>query len=138
MNAPGLVRRLAAMVYDALLVAAVAMIAVALTLPLSGGEAVAVHAGMQRTLMQAWIVLVTGGFFTWFWVHGGQTLGMKAWRMRVVRADGTALRWRDAVVRFAWAVPSLAAAGLGLLWMVFDRDRMALHDRLSRTRVVIL
>jgi uncharacterized RDD family membrane protein YckC len=63
---------------------------------------------------------------------------MKAWRMRVVRADGTALRWRDAVVRFAWAVPSLAAAGLGLLWMVFDRDRMALHDRLSRTRVVIL
>lgn len=138
MNAAGLVRRLAAMVYDALLVAAVAMIAVAITLPFSGGEAVADHAGLQRTAMQIWIVFVTGGFFVWFWVHGGQTLGMKAWRMRVVRADGTPLRWRDAVLRLAWAVPSLAAAGLGLLWMVFDRERLALHDRLSHTRVVIL
>lgn len=138
MTAPGLVRRLAAMVYDALLVAAVAMIAVALTLPFSGGEAVADHAGLQRTLMQAWIVFVTGGFFVWFWVHGGQTLGMKTWRMRVVRTDGTPLRWRDALLRFGWAVPSVGLAGLGLLWMVFDRERMALHDRLSHTRLVIL
>lgn len=138
MNAPGLARRLAAMVYDGLLVTAVAMIAVAVTLPLSGGEAVADHAGLQRTAMQAWIVLVTGGFFTWFWVHGGQTLGMKAWRMRVVRADGGPLRWRDAWLRFACAIPALAPAGLGLLWMVFDRERLAVHDRLSGTRLVIL
>lgn len=134
----GLVRRLVAMFYDALLVCAVAMIAVAITLPLSGGEAVANHAGLQRTAMQLWIVLVTGGFFTGFWVYGGQTLGMKAWGMRIVRADGSPLRWRDAVLRFAWAVPSLVPAGLGLLWMVFDRERLAVHDRLSGTRVVIL
>lgn len=138
MTAAGLVRRLVAMVYDALLVCAVAMIAVAITLPLSGGEAVADHAGVQRTAMQLWIVLVTGGFFSWFWVHGGQTLGLKAWGMRVVRDDGSPLRWRDAALRFAWAIPSLGLAGLGLLWMAFDHQRLTVHDRFSRTRVVIL
>lgn len=138
MTSAGLVRRLVAMFYDALLVCAIAMIAVAVTLPLTGGEAVADHTGLQRTLMQAWITLVTGGFFGWFWVHGGQTLGLKAWGMRVVRDDGSPLRWRDAILRFGWAIPSLALAGLGLFWMAFDRNRLAVHDRLSRTRVVIL
>jgi uncharacterized RDD family membrane protein YckC len=136
MNRPGLARRLAAMTYDGLLLAAVVMVAVAVTLPFSGGEAIADHPGVGRSLLQLWILVVAFGFYGGFWTHGGQTLGMKAWRMRVARRDGRALRWRDAALRFACAIPSIGLVGLGLWWMVFDPDHLALHDRLSRTVLV--
>lgn len=138
MNAPGLVRRLAAMFYDALLLTAVVMLAVALTLPFSGGEAVADRVGLARTLLQLWVLAVGFAYLGGFWVYTGQTPGMKAWRMKLVRADGAPLGWSDAARRFFCAIVSLAPAGLGLWWMVFDRDRLALHDRWSRTRLVVL
>ncbi len=137
-NAPGLARRLAAMVYDGLLMLAVVLLAIGLTLPLSGGEAIGLQPGAARTLLQVWVLGVVFAFFGGFWTHGGQTLGLKAWRMQVVGRDGGPLRWRDAALRFVWAIPSIGLAGLGLLWMVFDRERLAVHDRLSGTRLVLV
>ena len=138
MSAPGLPRRLAAMFYDGLLMLAVVLLAVGLTLPFSGGEAIGLRAGLTRTLLQLWVLGVMFAFFGGFWTHGGQTLGLTAWRMQVVLQDGSPLRWPDAALRFFWAIPSLGLAGLGLFWMVFDRERLALHDRLSGTRLVLL
>ena len=138
MSAPGLARRLAAMVYDGLLMLAVVLLAIGLTLPFSGGEAIGLHAGLARTLLQLWVLGVAFVFCGGFWTHGGQTLGMKAWRIQVVNRDGGPLRWRDAALRFLWAIPSIGVAGLGLFWMVFDRERLAVHDRLSGTRLVLV
>jgi uncharacterized RDD family membrane protein YckC len=75
-------------------------------------------------------------FFTWFWVHGGQTLGMKAWRLRLVGPGGAAVGWRTALIRFAAGVLSALPAGLGLWWAALDRERRAWHDRLSGTRLL--
>jgi uncharacterized RDD family membrane protein YckC len=129
----GLARRLAAMFYDALLVAALWFIAVLVLLPFTGGDAVP-----WPNFLRLWLLAVTFAFFGGFWTHGGQTLGMKTWRVRVERFDGGPLTWRDAALRYVAALVSLAPAGFGLWWMVFDRDRLALHDRLSRTRLVVI
>ncbi len=132
---PGLARRLAAIFYDALLLIAVWWIA-ALPLPV-------IPESVQRMFwptlaIRAYLLAVAFLFFGWFWVHGGQTLGMRAWRLRVRRADGDPLSWRDAALRFASAGLSWLCAGLGFVWIWFDRDGLSWHDRLSGTRLQVL
>ena len=75
-------------------------------------------------------------FFCGFWAHGGQTLGMRAWRIRVVGQDGAPLSWPRAVLRFLAGVLALLPLGLGLWWGIFDAQRRGWHDRLTNTRVV--
>lgn len=165
MPSAGVLRRLAAMLYDGLLLLAVLFIATALLLPLTHGEAV--HAG--NPLFSTYLLFVTFLFFAWFWTHGGQTLGMRAWRLRVERRDGRAVGWWHALLRFltalpAWVVimlglgrwtvgtqghpegilglvynlPAWALLGAGALWLVIDNWRDSWRDRFSETRVVLL
>lgn len=128
----GLPRRLAALVYDALVLIGVLLVFAVVTWVARGGREVP-----PGTLwFQAALVGVAGAFFAWFWTHGGQTVGMLAWKLRVIRRDGTPLGWPDAGLRFAAALVSLAPFGLGYVWALVDRDGCTLHDRLSHTRVV--
>jgi uncharacterized RDD family membrane protein YckC len=77
-------------------------------------------------------------FYGAFWTRGGQTLGMASWRLKVEREDGARLTWADTVKRLGAAVLSWLPLGLGYFWILVDRDRRAWHDRLSRTRVVVV
>ncbi len=86
----------------------------------------------------AYLFCVMAGFHILFWMRGGQTLGMRAWRLRVVRYNGQELSFKDAILRYLSAIVSLLAFGLGFLWILVDRDGLAWHDRLSKTRLVIL
>jgi uncharacterized RDD family membrane protein YckC len=74
-------------------------------------------------------------FYTWFWTHGGQTLGMRAWRIRVHRDDGAPLRWRDALLRFGAAWLAVLPVGWGYWSSLFDAEKRCWHDRITRTRV---
>jgi len=127
------------MLYDSLLLAAVLMIGTALFLPLTHGEAIraATHPLLRLAYQAAMLGLIVA-FFGMFWTRSGQTLGMASWRLKVMREDGGRLTWTDTVLRLAAAALSLLPLGLGFLWILFDRDRRAWHDRLSRTRVVLL
>lgn len=78
------------------------------------------------------------GFFVWFWTHGGQTLGMRSWRIRLLGEDGEAVTARQAVTRCALAVVSALPLGLGYWWALIDRDRRTWHDMLSHTQLVLL
>jgi uncharacterized RDD family membrane protein YckC len=129
---PGLLRRLAAIFYDTLLLVALAMLVTGGLLVLTEGTAISAGNPAYRALLLVMAVL----YFAWFWMRGGQTPGMRAWRLRVERVDGGPLGWRDALARAAAAVASWAACGLGFLWMLLDPLRLAWHDRLSRTRLV--
>jgi uncharacterized RDD family membrane protein YckC len=134
-----LLRRLAAMVYDGLLLIALLMIVTACFLPFTGGEAVTWQAFPWLTPLY-WSALA-GAVVVYFgmpWTERGQTLGMASWRIRVQRDDGYLLTWRDVVTRLAASVLSWLAAGLGWAWALVDPERRAWHDRLSRTRVVLL
>jgi len=137
--APGLMRRLAAMFYDGLLLVALWFLVTALLLAVSGGY----MADPDRPLwllstLRVSLLLVTFMFFAGFWTHGGQTLGMRAWRLKLISASGDPVTWKQALWRFAAAIPSIGAFGLGLIWMLLDKERCAVHDRLSGTRLILL
>ena len=131
---PGLMRRLTGMAYEALLLVGVLLLAFVLPHVLIGA--------LTRFLaspgvLWAHLFLVLCVYFTWFWTHGGQTLAMKTWHIRLVAADGGAVSPGQAILRFVLCWPSLLLAGVGLLWALVDRDRQFLHDRLAGTRLTL-
>ena len=133
-------RRLLAMVYDLLPVLALWFL---LGFVFSVGYTLAGH-GVRENIAPwsalQWLLwlccwLVTGAYATVSWKRGGQTLGMRPWRLRVVAADGGPSSWRTLWRRYAVATLSLAAGGLGFWWAWFDRDRLTWHDRATGTRM---
>lgn len=126
--------RFGAMLYDSLLLLAVLIVASGLALVVTGGE----PARPGQPVLRAWLVVACFLFLGWFWTHGGQTLGMRAWRLRVQAYNGAGLTWRQALIRFLAAFLSLAPLGLGFWWVLVDPDRLAWHDRISGTVVVRL
>ena len=128
----GLVRRFAALFYDWLLLAA-SMFAFTLVIILIRGDgAIAPHS----LWFSASLVALSFAFFGWFWTHGGQTLGMRAWKLRLVRTDGAPPGWPDAARRFIASWILLLPPGLGFVWGAFDSHGLCWHDRLSHTAVV--
>ena len=123
---PGLLRRLASMVYEAVLLFAVAFFAAWLFFFASGGRDAT--GGWPRYALQLFIGAVFAAYFLWCWLRGGQTLAMKAWHIRVV--DVTP---RKALLRFVLAVALLPVS---VVWALIDRDRQFLHDRLAGTRLI--
>lgn len=116
------------MVYEAALLFAVAFFAAWLFFFASGGRDAT--AGWPRYALQLFIGVVFAGYFLWCWLRGGQTLAMKAWRIRLVNVTP-----KKALVRFL--IASLAVpTGVAIVWALFDRERQFLHDRLAGTRLV--
>jgi len=138
-RSPGLLRRLAAICYDAVLVFGVLLLL--WTLYYFGLSAVtgSEDVGHNRLAQLYWplALLAMVGFHLWFWTHGGQTLGMKSWRLRVIGADGRDPAAGPALQRYLWAWVSALALGLGFLWVLVDRQGLTWHDRLSGTRLVM-
>lgn len=126
------------MVYDLLLVIAVLMVGTALFLPFTGGEAVSLEVVGPGLFYfyRCFLLLLIVGFFGLFWTRRGQTLGMAAWHLRLEREDGRKLTWADSLKRLAAACLAFLPVGLGVLWLLVDRNRLAWHDRLTHTRVV--
>lgn len=117
------------MVYEALVLFAVAFFAAWLFFFVSGGRDAT--DGALRLLLQAFIALMWIAYLLGSWLRGGQTLAMRAWRVRLV--DVTP---RKALLRLALAA-LLVPTGISLLWALFDRERQFLHDRLAGTRLVL-
>ena len=128
MKTPGLPRRLAGILYEALLLFAVAFFAAWVFLFASGGRDAT--SGWPRYVLQLLIALMFAAYFLWSWLRGGQTLAMKAWHIRLV--DVTPGKALLRLVLAALLVPTLVS----IVWAVFDRDQQFLHDRLARTRLV--
>lgn len=132
-------RRLAAMVYDGLLLLALLMAATALFLPLTGGEAVIYQPAPVRFIYWMCMTAVWIGFYGLFWVRrNGQTLGMAAWRLKLVAEGGGPILWTDVLRRLGGGALSMVALGLGFFWILIDREQLTWHDRLSRTRPIVL
>jgi uncharacterized RDD family membrane protein YckC len=130
---PAIARRLASALYDLLLSLALILIATFPWLAVFGDST---H-GWRRHALQLWVLVVVGGYYVWFWTRGGQTLPMKTWRIRLVRAvDGGPVTLWQGAHRFLIAVLGALAAGLGFWWAFVDRDRQFLHDRLAGTVLV--
>jgi uncharacterized RDD family membrane protein YckC len=130
-------RRLAALGYDLMPLLALWMLTAGLVLLAFHGEVDVAHQPpLYHFSLQAALLAVTAGYFVLSWTRGGQTIGMRAWRIRLVDADGRSPDARRALLRFAVALPALAIAGAGFLWCLVDRDRRAWHDLAAGTRLV--
>lgn len=125
--------RLLALFYDVFPVLALWFL-VAAGFTLAHGDAV--RGGALGALEFAALWLVAGLYATWSWHRGGQTLGMRPWRLQVVAAGGDRPGWRALWLRYAIGALSLLAGGLGFWWAWLDRDRLTWHDRLSKTRLL--
>lgn len=150
-------RRLAAIIYDVLLLIGVLVgataLALALVVAVIGGAAFEAHNPLVgNPFFQTYLFLVCFFFYGGFWTHGGQTLGMRAWRLRLQRRDGQGVSWWQALLRFLigglWLVPVAylhrapeisvglsLAAGLGVLLVILA---LRLPDRASETDLVVL
>lgn len=128
---PGIARRLGAMLYEGLVVFALLLVGFLLPqIVLSGFGMVA-----SGRLLWVHVFLLLLAYFLWCWLHGGQTLPMKTWKLQLLSEDGRPLRPLQALLRYLAAWPSLLT-GLGVLWALIDRDRQFLHDRIAGTRIV--
>lgn len=152
---PTLKSRLASMLYESMLLFGVIFVTGFLFSYLAGQR----HALYMRHFLQGWLLFVLCAYFIWFWTHGGQTLAMKTWRVRLVASDGGPVRYGLALYRFLlcwlWILPGLALAWLFgaktwmliwipalnmLLWALaarLDPERQFLHDRIAGTRLVL-
>lgn len=157
---PSILKRLLAAFYDGFLLLATMFFATALTMPFTKGE---IAAG-NNIYMSLYLLVVIYIFYGWFWTHGGQTLGMRVWKQRLVQFDGTAVSWRQSLIRLitglpAWllllvglllwtvpdkinfakslqGIPNWAFAVTGLIWVLLENRSNTWRDKLSGTEVI--
>lgn len=132
MSNTGLIRRFAAMLYDALLVFALMVLATVPFLIMSGGE----NVEPESLAHQLILFVVIYGFFVGFWTTKGRTLGMQSWGLQIEDKNGATPGIGQCSIRFFAALLSLACVGIGFLWQLVDKDKLTWHDRLSGTHLV--
>ncbi len=93
---------------------------------------------ISRIPLQLYYTLAPSSFLVGFWTHGGQTLGMRAWRIRLVTPQGQPVSLHQAIKRYLAAILSWLACGLGYIWIAVDPEQRSWHDRLSGTCLVLV
>lgn len=133
-----LVKRLGALIYDLMAVAALCLVVSALwVIGLNGGEAIT-KTHPYYPYLQASFPLTGLLFFLFFWLREGQTLGMRAWRIQVRQKGGGKITLPQALIRAGVAVISFAALGLGYFWQLLPPQKKSWHDLASQTVIVQL
>ena len=122
-----LLRRIAAFFYDCLLLVAIYFVLTAAAIALNDGEAI------QHWSYKLFLIFIAFIFFDWFWRHGGQTLGMRAWRIRVEGIEQTKITFNQSTQRF---LTGLLMFGITFVFMFTNASSLALHDKLSKTRII--
>jgi len=72
-------------------------------------------------------------YYVWCWVKGGQTIGMKTWRLKLCKSDGQLLNWKEGYSRSFYSL-----FGLGMIWGLFNKDNQGIQDWLTNSYVVLL
>jgi uncharacterized RDD family membrane protein YckC len=137
-SSAGFGRRFAALIYDGFLLIALGVPYTWVVVLMHGGAVTEAGGRLTWWAYRAGALAIMAGYYVLNWTRSGQTLGMRAWRLRTLTDSGTPLRVGRALARFCWGLAAWAPSGLGVLWLYADPERLALHDRLSRTRVVVL
>ena len=129
---PGPFIRLAAFIYDGLLVLGLWFVMGIIFVAANGGEHVAQH----NPFLPSAMFIVLFWFNLHFWRRGGQTLGMRAWRLRLINDNKGPLTLMQCLVRFLVAIGSTLVFFLGYFWVWFDKEGLTWHDRYSNTRII--
>ena len=91
-----------------------------------------------RPIFQFYLLSIAGIYLIWFWTHGGQTLAMQTWKLRIVSSNGESVNKWQAIARYFLAITSISIFGRGLFWAFFDREGQFLYDRLAGTKIIAI
>lgn len=128
---PGIFRHLAIMLYDSLLLVSILLLASLFAVAFNSGEAIPEN----DPVFIAYLLAVSCFFYGWFWTHGGQTLGMRAWKVYIFGQQQEVISWKQAVIRFCIAIISWLPAGMGYWWQYLGKDKQSWPDYFSATRL---
>lgn len=121
------------MLYDGVVLLGLLMLASAIALPVAGEGSMA----LQDPGMTFWLIIVCAAYLTTSW-RAGMTLGMRAWRVRLIDRGGGSVRWLQCLLRFFVGIVSLGVFGLGILWALYDPEKRAWHDLAANTLLIRL
>lgn len=141
-----LLKRLLAIIYDLFLLIAVFF---AVGIPLSILTTFIFNAGnaiteehrfylLNQVIILGSLFIASVFFYGWFWTHGGQTLGMKTWRIMLISNKTQKISWKQAIQRYCAAILSWLVLGMGFLLSLLDDKKRCWHDMLSGTHLVQL
>ena len=135
MQPAGFLKRILALVYDSLLIAAIVLVLSLLLVLVNGGYS---ESGSFVSFIQFFILVFTGPiFYSYFWiVNKGQTTGMQAWKIKLVTTDETELNINKTMLRCLISTISFACLGLGYLWILYHKDDLSWSDILTKTKVI--
>jgi len=125
-------RRLMVMLYDAVILLGLLMVASAIALPFGAAEKLA----FRDFWFTVWLLVVCFIYLGGCWHSAGMTVGMRAWRVKVTDADGGKPGWLRCLLRFLVGFVSIGVAGLGFIWALFDHKRRCWHDLASHTVLI--
>lgn len=155
MNNISFTKRIVVVIYDGLLVMGVTLVAYALLYTLLSMLPDGIESSnLGKAIKTIYLVAVSFYFYGWFWTHGGQTLGMKAWNLYLVDRKGKYISWYIAALRYISALISWGGValllycfdverwyltiGLGFCWGLLDKHRLAWHDIITGTQIIYL
>ena len=134
-------RRLAAMIYDTFLVISLILLMgflnLGILMMIYGSDQLK-HMNdngqfLDSPALHVALYLTIFSFFGYFWTRWGQTLGMQAWRLQILNEDGTRISAKQALLRFLVAIPSILAGCVGVIWMLWDKNKKSWQDYASRS-----
>jgi uncharacterized RDD family membrane protein YckC len=126
-----LIKQIAAMIYDSLLIIAILFISTAIALIFNDGKAFE-----SSPIFSFYLILIIFIFYSWFWKKSGQTLGMRVWKIRIISELGGNPSWAICFLRLTFALLSITCFGIGYWWRLFKPYTW--HDKLSQTRIINL
>ena len=122
------------MLYDAVILLGLLILASAVALPFGDVNKTALH-DFWFTL---WLLVVCFAYLGSCWRYGGMTVGMRAWKIRLISSNEQIISWPLCLLRFLVGLVSLAVFGLGILWALVDQKNRTWHDLAARTLLVKL
>lgn len=125
----GFWRKFAALTYDSLIVLTLTFLGTMPLIPLMHGYVIS----PANVLYKVYLLAIVFGYFGLSWIYGQQTIGMRAWRLKIYNFKHERIDLRQALLRFCFAIPALLSFGVGYLWMFLDKNKLSWHDRWSRT-----
>ena len=130
-NPVSLPRRVLVIIYDSILLAAVLIFT---SLPII----IPFKITIEHTFYPLYIIyiyFVAFIFFAWNWTHGGQTLGLKTWKIKLIADSGKNVTWKQSFLRYIGSLICWLSCGIGFLWCYTNKDRLAWNDIISKTRL---
>lgn len=135
-------KRLFAIVYDSLVLGAITLLYFAIATYVFTALLEVPAENYRPNTQSVWVqigwVCSLLLFYCFFWMRVGQTVAMKAWNLQLISSRGRALTLNQCLARCIIGFLGFSLGGLSYVWMLFDKDKLTLHDRLTQTRIVQL